>query len=76
MTFMYSLIKEQQRGRSPSGFGPDKTRSANLLNGFKNEPREAVRISLCNRSNTRKSVSSGYPNPEKCVEKRGRRPSF
>ena len=29
-----------------------------------------------NRSNTRKSVSSGYPNPEKCVEKRGRRPSF
>ena len=31
---------------------------------------------LCNRSNTRKSVSSGYPNPEKCVEKRGRRPSF
>ena len=30
----------------------------------------------CNRSNTRKSVSSGYPNPEKCVEKRGRRSSF
>ena len=30
----------------------------------------------CNISNTRKSVSSGYPNPEKCVEKRGRRPSF
>ena len=29
-----------------------------------------------NRSNTRKSVSSGYPNPAKCVEKRGRRPSF
>ena len=31
---------------------------------------------LCNISNTRKSVSSGYPNAEKCVEKRGRRPSF
>ena len=30
----------------------------------------------CNRLNTRKSVSSGYPNPEKCVEKRGRRTSF
>ena len=29
-----------------------------------------------NISNTRKSVSSGYSNPEKCVEKRGRRPSF
>ena len=31
---------------------------------------------ISNRSNTRKSVSSGYPNCEKCVEKRGRRPSF
>ena len=31
---------------------------------------------LRNRSNTRKSVSSGYPNPQKCVEKRGGRPSF
>ena len=24
----------------------------------------------------RKNISSGYANPEKCVEKRGRRPSF
>ena len=29
-----------------------------------------------NISNTRKSLSSGYPNTEKCVEKRGRRSSF
>ena len=29
-----------------------------------------------NISNTKKSVSSGYPNPEKRVGKRGRRPSF
>ena len=35
-----------------------------------------VNTAVSNRSNTRKSVSSGYPNPEKCVEKRGRRPSF
>ena len=43
---MYSLIKEQQRRQSPSGFGPDKTRSASLMNSFKNKPLEAVRISL------------------------------
>ena len=38
------------------------------------DPAETEEVS--NISNTRKSVSSGYPNPEKCVEKRGRRPSF
>ena len=31
---------------------------------------------VSNISNTRKSVSSGYPTSEKCVGKRGRRPSF
>ena len=48
---MYSLLKEQQRRQSPSGFGPDKTRSASLLNSFKNKPREAVRISLYTHHN-------------------------
>ena len=33
------------RGRSPSVFRPDKTRDASVLNSFKNEPLEAVRIS-------------------------------
>ena len=39
--FMYSLINEQQ-----CFIRPDKTRAASLLNGFKNEPLEAVRIPL------------------------------
>ena len=38
--------------------------------------RNKISCLVCNISNTRKSVSSGYPNTEKCVEKRGRRPSF
>ena len=40
---MYYLKHEQQNS---SVFIPDKTRDASVLNGFKNEPLEAVRISL------------------------------
>ena len=59
-TFMYSLIKEQQRGRSPSGFEPDKTRSASILNSFKNEPQVAVRISLYTDHNLYIKIISLY----------------